>query len=211
MIKAILFDFDGTVMDTADAIIRSWQHTYKVIDGLEKDPEHIRKSFGEVMEVTMKREFPNTPFDEAIQIYRNYQKEIFADAIKPFPGMKETIKTLYERGIRMAIVTSRTKRSLMDGLRVNGMMEYFPVSVTCDDTDEHKPSPAPAQIAMKQLGVEPSECILIGDSYYDFGCAHSAGVKAALVSWSDNLGEEDMERLKIEYFIREAEDILDLC
>lgn len=211
MIKAILFDFDGTVMDTTNVIIQSWQHTYLTIDGKEKDPEAIKKTFGEVLEDSMKREFPNTPYEECLNIYRSYQKNIFAGAITTFPGMKEVIEKLHERGIKMAMVTSRTRRSLIAGLDANGMLEYFPVLVTCDDTDAHKPSPVPAQIAMDELGVKPEECLLIGDSKYDIGCAHNAGVKAVLVSWTVSLSEEDIKEAAPEYIVTDAEQILELC
>lgn len=211
MIKAVLFDFDGTVMNTRDIIIGSWQHVFMTIEGREHPVEEIEKTFGEVLVDSMARVFPDRDPMECVKIYRQWQTDRIKEAVKPFDGMKELVLALYERKIKMAVVTSRTRISLVDALEANDMLEYFDVLVSCDDTTSHKPDPEPANIAMEKLGVSPDECIMIGDSAFDIGCAHNAGIKAVLVSWSVSIDEEGIKKAAPEYIIDRAEELLELC
>ena len=83
-IDTVLFDFDGTVMNTNNVILMSWQHTFKTLENRQEDREKLIQTFGEPLEETMKRFFPDVPTDEAIDIYRSFHRDKFRRVNKSF-------------------------------------------------------------------------------------------------------------------------------
>ena len=208
---SILFDFDGTLANTNGLVMGSWKHAFRVLRNIEQSEDVIKKTFGEPLGVSMQKFFPEVPVEEAIEIYRSHQKDIFEEMIEPFPGMVELIKGLKARGYKVAITTSRLGNSTMVGLRKFGLNDVFDVIVTANDTTKHKPDPEPVLITLEKLGAKPEEALMIGDSMFDIKCAHNAGVKAVLVGWAEAVSEEDLNGPdRPDYFIETAEDLFDL-
>ncbi len=210
-INTILFDFDGTVMNTNDIILNSWQHTFKTITGKEGDIQLIQSSFGDTLEKSIRDFFPDYSLEEAMDIYRSYQIDKFADSISPFPGMIELVKELKSLGYKVAVVTSRLRTTTMEGLKKYGLDKMFDAIVTMDDCTKHKPDPEPALIAMSKLSSKPEETMMIGDSKFDIGCANNAGVTSVLVGWAVAIFDKDKEGIfKPDYTIEKAEDVLEI-
>ncbi len=210
-VNTVLFDFDGTIMDTNEVIIRSWQHTFKTVEGKERPKEHIIETFGEPLYVTMEKLLPQIPLEEGVSIYRGYHYSNFKDLIEVFPGVIEVIKELKNRDYKVAIVTSRLRKTTCMGLEKYDMEKYFDSIITCDDTDKHKPDPEPINIALERLKSSPNEAIMVGDSMFDILCAKNAGVKSAFVGWSlaaSSLKPE--EKKEIDYFLESAWDIFNI-
>lgn len=185
-INTILFDFDGTMMDTNDVILQSWQHTFQKLTGKTADEKQLIATFGEPLVMTMKSFFGGD--DEQVmrnvEIYRSFQKEHFTDLVNLFPGILELVKQLKSREYKLAIVTSRLKRTTLEGVKKFGLDNYFDHIVTAEDTPVHKPDPKPIFIALDQLRAKPEESLMVGDTWMDMVCAKNAGAKSALVSWS---------------------------
>jgi len=210
-INTVLFDFDGTIMDTNSVIMQSWQHTFRTVEGKERPEEDIIGTFGEPLYVTMEKLLPQISVEEGAEIYRSFHHDNFIDLIDIFPGILELLEGLKARGYKTGIVTSRLRHTTEIGLNKYDMEQYFDVIVTCDDTDKHKPDPEPVNIALERLGSKPEEAIMVGDSMFDILCAKNAGVKAALVSWALAVSEEDKNGENApNYIIEKAEDLLDL-
>lgn len=210
-INTILFDFDGTVMNTNDIILNSWQHTFKTITGKEGDIQLIQSSFGDTLEKSIRDFFPDYSLEEAMDIYRSYQIDKFADSISPFPGMIELVKELKSLGYKVAVVTSRLRPTTMEGLKKYGLDKILDAIVTMDDCTKHKPDPEPALIAMNKLSSKPEETMMIGDSKFDIGCANNAGVTSVLVGWAVAIFDKDKEGIfKPDYTIEKAEDVLEI-
>ena len=210
-IRAVLFDFDGTVANTNRLVLDSWQHTYRTLTGREADEAVIKATFGEPLPVSMEKAFPDTPTDEAIAVYRDHQKDIYEEMIEAFEGMPELMKALKEKGYLVAIVTSRMRNSTLIGLRKFGVMEDIDCIVTCEDTDKHKPDPEPVLIALERLSVSAEEALMVGDSMFDIKCARNAGVKSVLVEWAEAATEEDRNGPDApEYIIGRAEDLFEI-
>ena len=208
---SILFDFDGTLANTNGLVMGSWKHAFRVLRNIEQSEDVIKKTFGEPLGVSMQKFFPEVPVEEAIEIYRSHQKDIFEELIEPFPGMVELIKGLKARSYKVAITTSRLGNSTMVGLRKFGLDDVFDVIVTANDTTKHKPDPEPVLITLEKLGAKSEEALMIGDSMFDIKCAHNAGVKAVLVGWAEAVTEEDLNGPdRPDYFIETAEDLFDL-
>ena len=207
-INTVLFDFDGTIMDTNNVILKSWQHTFRTFEGKERTEEEIIGTFGEPLHLTMEKVLPDVPLEESVAVYREYNYANFLELIDLFPGILELVKELKARGYKTGIVTSRLKNTTGIGLRKYDMEKYFDVIVTCDDTDKHKPHPEPVNIALERLSSKPEEAIMIGDSMFDILCAKNAGVKAALVSWTIAVGEEEKTGENApDYILENAEDL----
>jgi len=197
-IDTILFDFDGTLMDTNDVIIKSWDHTFRSLGKKEKEHEELMKTFGEPLEITLAQFFPDVPVEESIEIYRGYQRDNFLQLIDLFPGIMEMLQILKMKKYKMALVTSRLKATTISGVEKFGLGEYFDVIITADDTSKHKPDPEPILITLGKLDSKPENAIMLGDTLFDIRCARNAEVKSVLVSWSaalrgmtkESLGED---------------------
>lgn len=210
-IDTILFDFDGTVMDTNDVIINSWQHTFRTLEGREEEVSKIVKTFGEPLEITMQTLFPQVPTEEAIGIYRSYHHDNFGEMINVFPGMRELLQELKKRGYKMGLVTSRLKKTTLQGLEKYRLDSYFDVVVTAEDTHKHKPDPEPVLIALEKLGSVPEKSLMLGDTMFDILCARNAGVSSVLAGWGIALTEEEKNGPDgPDYRIERAEDLLDI-
>lgn len=192
MIKVVLFDFDGTLVNTNDVIIASWQHTYRHYRGREEDVKKITACFGEPLLITMAREFPEVPPEESAEVYRVFQQENADSMVKIFPGIMEMLAQLKEAGYRMGIVTSRKRESAHRYVNMFGMAEYFETLVTCDDTTAHKPDPTPIFLCLERMGLKPEEAIMVGDSPFDIKCANNAGVKSVMVDWRATCDETSL-------------------
>ena len=183
MINTVLFDFDGTLVNTNDVIIASWQHTYMYYLGREESLEKITACFGEPLLLTMEREFPEVDPRESAEVYRNFQKENADELVKIFPGIKELLESLKTDGFRMGVVIYRTRESAQRYMDMFGIGDYFEEMVSCDDTDIHKPNPEPILLCLKKMGITAEEALMVGDSPFDIKCANNAGVKSVLVGW----------------------------
>jgi len=210
-INTVLFDFDGTVMDTNEVIIASWQHTFMTIEGKERSVGEILETMGEPLGVTMSKMFPDHDVDEAVEIYRDYHRDSFGERIKLFPGMKELLASLKGKGYKLGIVTSRLTGTTMEGLEKYEIREYFDAVVTCDDCARHKPDPEPVNMALKKLGSKPEESVMVGDTAFDILCAKNAGVKSVLVGWALAVKEEERTgENNPDYIIENPEDLLEI-
>lgn len=207
-ISTILFDFDGTVMDTNNVILQSWQHTFRTVEGKERPEEEIIKTFGEPLFITMGRVLPQIGVEEGASIYREFHYENFQELINVFPGIIETLQSLKEKGYKLGLVTSRLFRTTKLGLEKYDMEKYFDAIVTFEDTDKYKPNPEPVIMALERLGSKAEEAIMLGDSMFDILCARNAGVKAALVGWALAVSEDEKKGPDApDYIIDKAEDI----
>jgi len=183
-ITTILFDYDGTLMDTDEIIISAWQYTYKKMTGGELAKETILRDFGEALRDTMSKYFSGEDLEEAIELHRVFQTETYLEKIRMFPGTLELVRTLKERGYKVAVVTSRRQPTTIMGLEKFGLMDTFGCIVTADDTVKHKPDPDPVLFALDKLNSRPEETIMVGDTVMDMGCGKAAGVHTVLATWA---------------------------
>lgn len=207
----ILFDFDGTVMDTNHVIIQSWQHTFRTLRNQEQDVEKIIRTFGEPLETTVKHLFPDVPVQDVVEIYRNYHRDNFGELIDVFPGIRELLQELKARDYKTGLVTSRLRQTTMQGLEKYELASYFDVIITADDTSKHKPDPEPINIALERLKSAPEQSMMLGDTMFDIRCAKNAGVDSVLVGWALAVSDEDKNGSDApNYMIEKAEDLLEL-
>ncbi len=179
--KHIVFDVDGTLVDTESAIVYSLQETLLAVTGKEIPLVELTFALGITGEDALKRlEIDDIP--AAMEIWvKNLRK--YTDMVVVFQGITELLDQLSKQGYELGIITSRTKDEFGDDLERAGVLELFTTIVCADDTTEHKPTPAPLFKYMELTGADCSQILYIGDSEYDSGCAEGAGVDFALAGW----------------------------
>ena len=214
MIDTVIFDFDGTIMDTNDVIIGSWQHVYRTLRGEEGDLEYILSTFGEPLEYSMEKSFPEVSVEESVKIYRDWHRERFVDMIKLFPGITEMLQEVKARGYKTAIASSRLRFTLNQGLEKYDLGQYFDTVVAVEDAENGKPAPDIVLNTLERLDSKPETSIMVGDSRLDILCAHNAGVPCVLVGWSATLAGKTKEDFAPgeapDFMIHKPADLLDI-
>ncbi|MCI8284698.1 MAG: HAD-IA family hydrolase [Firmicutes bacterium] len=210
-IKAVLFDFDGTIMDTNNIILKSWHHAFKEIAGKEVEEAALLATFGEPLELTIRNFFggDDETVRKNISIYRSFHDDNFEREINLFPGVYDMLYNLKKANFKLALVTSRLGRTTYIGTEKFGIKEAFDIIVTADDCSKHKPDPEPINIALRRLGVSAENAVMIGDTRLDMGCARNAGVTAVLVGWSMALAGGENPDAEYDYILKKPDDILD--
>lgn len=181
MISGILFDVDGTLLDSNDAHANSWLDTFKEF-GIDVEHETIRKKIGmgsdNLLPALLGIE-KDTPQGEALSKRRG---EIFLEKymplLKPFPRTRELVMTLKKMGFKLVVATSASKQDLKGLLKQAKVDDLFDEKTNSDDVENSKPDPDIILAAMKKIGVEPHQAIMIGDTPYDIAAAAKAHVKS---------------------------------
>ena len=212
MKKYIIFDFDGTIINTNEVIIASWQATFEKFLGYRESTEVIKSTFGETLKFTAQQRFPEIPEDDVINYYRDYQLAHCDELVFIFDGIEEMLKELKKGGYKTAIATSRTKEGTLKYLNQFGIKDYFDVLVTMDDVVNHKPNPETCLVALEKLGGKPEEAVMLGDTRFDIGCANNAGVDSILVGWGEVTTAEKLEEIGYEptYCIDTPEELFEI-
>ena len=209
-IRAVLYDFDGTLADSTDLIMRCYRHTMRTHLGQAPPDADWLSGFGMTLETQLRRFARDEAEAEAmLDTYRTYQNTIHDDLLRPFPGAAETVAELDRRGYRLAIVTSKHRRSAMRGMELCGIVSHFDVIVTPEDVAEPKPHPEPVLLALQKLGVAPEEALFVGDSPHDIAAGRAAGTRTAAALWGP-FGREALEKAGPDAFLSAQEDVLGL-
>jgi len=183
-IRAVLYDFDGTLADSTDLIMRCYRHTMRTHLGQAPPDEEWLSGFGMTLETQLRRFARDEAMAAAmLDTYRDYQNTIHDELLRPFPDAAETVAELDRRGYRLAIVTSKHRRSAMRGMELCGIVSHFDAIVTPEDVSEPKPHPEPVLCALRRLGVRPDEALFVGDSPHDIAAGQAAGTRTAGALW----------------------------
>lgn len=204
MIKCVVFDVDGTLIDTGDAIIASLQKVLLEELGKEYPGEELYFSFGIPGEVTLKK-FGINDVEGPLGKWIRYLDEL-SGSIRIFEGIDCCLKKLKADNIKAGIVTSKTREEFVSNFIPMGLADYFDYVVCADDTDRHKPHPEPLLKLLELSGNKPEEIVYIGDTKYDKECAKGAGVKFGLALW----GAKSPEGIEPTYLLSSPEDILEI-
>ena len=182
MINTIIFDFDGTLVDTNELILNSFKHISEVYHK-DYDEDYILSSFGEPLKNAIQRDYNEHNIDEVLLTYKNYQEERFKEQVTLYDMVLETLQILQEKKFKLGIATSRLKKSTQDALKLFDIEHFFKCVITVDDVANPKPHKEPLEKAMSLLGSNREETIYVGDTEFDVVCAQNAGVTPALVGW----------------------------
>ena len=211
MIQAILFDFDGTLANTIDLIIATFEHTCKTVLGSVPEREKIVNTFGlPLPEAMFKLSGRVDLVEEMRNVYREYNDRHHDEMIRPIDGITETLAALKSRGIKIAVVTSKKPRMLHRGIACLGLAQYIDAVIALGDTKESKPHAEPMLAACAKLGVRPQECLCVGDSPFDLQSGRNAGAKTVAVRYTAFAWEKILQEGRPDYAIDRPEDLLEL-
>ena len=178
MIKGVLFDFDGTLANTIDLIVATFEHTCDTALGFKPARQRIVDTIGlplgDALEL-LSGIHEEERILELRQIYGAFNAANHDIMIKPIPGVTELLPKLKERGIKLAVVTSKKAYMLERGMQCLGMLPYIDTTVSVLDTERGKPAPDPMLLACERLGLAPRECLCVGDSPFDLQSGNAAG------------------------------------
>jgi pyrophosphatase PpaX len=208
-LRAILFDLDGTLIDTNELIIRSHQHTFRVHLGREVPAEEITPHFGRGL-VPIMELFGGKEKAEAMRrTYVEFNWARHDELARPFTGVSEALAELRGLGLRLAIVTGKRREIGQRGLDLFHLREFFDAAVFFDDVEESKPHPAGVLRALELLGEPAERAVMVGDSPLDVECAAAAGVRTIGVRWSA-VGEAALLAAKPDYMIGSMSALVEL-
>jgi pyrophosphatase PpaX len=189
---AVLFDLDGTVIDSGAIILASMRHAAKQVLGEEPPDELLMAAVGGPgLEAQMHALAPDR-VEELVTVYRAHNEPLH-DELVCCAGIDDLLVRLKDEGHRLGIVTAKRRATVDLAFNVLPLRHLFETVVGGDETKSHKPDPGPLLLAAERLSVQPSECAYVGDSPFDIRAAKAAGMFAVAVTWG---GIHD--RLKLE-------------
>jgi len=181
--KAIIFDFDGTLANTLPICDVAFQHVFKTFDHRDLSSEEIRAMFGPSETGIIKENLLHTDKELAIELYYEMYEKRHNAFVEPSREIDGLIRYLQGEGLKLGIVTGKAKRSLDISLKALQMENMFDVIVTGDDVRKPKPHPEGIHKALSQLAVENKDAMFIGDSDADIHAGIQANVFTAGVQW----------------------------
>lgn len=209
MIKAILFDFDGTLVDTNPLIIRSFTETFKVLfPEREFTQQELQDCIGPTLEETGRKYYPTNP-NHLVEIYRRICWQYHDEMIEVYPGVEEMLKALKMMDLKLVIVTSKKRDMLLRGLEVTKLQNYFDWIVAVDDVTHPKPHQEPIERVLNYYGFQPDACLMVGDNSHDINSAKAAGVKSIAVGWALK-GVNYLKSFDPDYIIEDGTKLLEI-
>ena len=187
-VKAILFDFDGTIADTAPGIVITMKETFRRMDLPIPSDEAVRQTIGLLLKDGIQKLGSLSDEDAArgLKVYRDIYPEYELPNISIFPGVADTLARLSDLGIRKAVCTSRGKGSLDIILSQNGLSDCFETCITESDHLTPKPAPDMALALMQRMGLSPDETLVVGDTTFDILMGSRAGCRTAAVTYGNH-------------------------
>lgn len=209
----VLFDLDGTLIDSGPMIMASARHASRVVLGVELDgelDELVRSHIGGPGLVAMMETIDATRVDELVDAYRE-ENERLHDELEAFDGVLAVLPRLRAAGRRLGIVTAKRRATVELALaRFPALRDAADVLVTSDDTERHKPDPAPLRHALELLEASPGDAAYVGDSPFDVQAAKAAGTFAVSVTWGGIHAAERLAQEEPDALVAEPEELLDV-
>jgi pyrophosphatase PpaX len=203
----VLFDLDGTVIDSGAIILASMRHAAKEVLGAEPSDELLMAAVGGPgLEAQMHALAPDR-VEELVIVYRAHNEPLHEDLLF-CAGVDDVLIRLKEDGHRLGIVTAKRRATVDLAFAVLPLRDLFETVVGGDETERHKPDPQPLLIAAERLGVDPSECAYVGDSPFDIRAAKAAGMLAVAVTWGGIHDRAKLEAEAPDAIVDRAEELL---
>lgn len=207
---AILFDLDGTLVDSVEDIALAVNHVRQRLDMPALPLPTVKSYVGDGVRLLFQRALDTRDeslITQAVEWWRPYYLEHCLANTRPYPGIMSLLDSLKHQNIPMAVVSNKNQGAclaVLDGLK---MTSFFKIVVGGDSTSERKPDAAPFQLALQSLGVPASESLMVGDSLNDILGARNLGMKSVGVAW----GLSPLDEMKqADFLVHRADEILSL-
>jgi pyrophosphatase PpaX len=192
----VLFDLDGTLIDSGAIILASFRHATQTVLRREIPDAELAALVGGSNIHDQMRSIDAGQVDELVRVYREHNEPLH-DELEAFEGIEHVLVELKREGRRLGIVTAKRRKTVELAFAVLPLEHHFDVVVTSDMTERHKPDPEPVLTALERLGAGPAEAAFVGDSPFDVASGKAAGVFTVAVAWGnihpiENLAEADV-------------------
>jgi pyrophosphatase PpaX len=192
--ETVLFDLDGTLIDSGDLILASFRHATETVLGRTFPDDVLMANVGGHGIHAQMLLFDQERADELVRVYREHNMGVYHD-VRAFAGIEELLSRLQQEGRALGVVTVKSRPTVDVTFQVLPLRRFFLTVVTGDDTERHKPEPDPLLLALERLGAPASSAVYVGDSPFDIRAAKAAGMAAVGVTWG---GIHSRERLEAE-------------
>jgi pyrophosphatase PpaX len=203
----VLFDLDGTLVDSGGMILASYRHATRTV--LEREiPDEVLAGFiggGSIRDHMHALDADRA--DELVRVYREHNEPLH-DELEAFPGVEELLESLSAEGRRLGVVTAKRRRTAELAFAVLPIERYFEVVVTTESTERHKPHPDPVLQALAELGASKEEAAFVGDSPWDAEAGKAAGVFTVAVSWGKIHREESLLEAGADVLVHTPKELL---
>lgn len=184
-IKAAIFDWDGTVVDSVEHITDCLQHASTTIGFPALTRETYRDIIGLGLVEALRRLYPEITPTQMSEMREAYSTRFMATSAahqRIFPGMLDVLQNLHESGHHCAVATGKSRRGLNLALQASQLASWFHVT-RCADETRSKPDPAMLLEILEHLQLDPADAVMIGDTTYDLQMARTIGMPSIGVSW----------------------------
>lgn len=204
----VLFDLDGTVVDSGGIILASMRHATREVLGRDfGDAELMQAVGGPGLEAQM-AVFAPERVDELVQVYRAHNEPLHEE-LEACAGMEDVLVRLHAEGRRLGVVTAKRRSTVELAFAQVPVAHLFETVVGGDETEKHKPDPEPLLLAAKRMNAEPAKTAYVGDSPFDIRAAKAAGMHAVAVTWGRIHDRERLEREEPDAIVDTAKELLE--
>ena len=205
----VLFDLDGTVVDSGAIILASMRHAMREVLGSEHSDHELMEAVGGPGLEAQMAAFAPDRIDELVSVYRAHNEPLH-DELVACTGMEEVLVRLHAEGRRLGIVTAKRRSTVELAFANVPLAHLFETVVGGDETARHKPDPEPLLLAAQRMGADPAQTAYVGDSPFDVGAAKAAGMFAIAVTWGGIHDRARLEPVEPDAIVDTPEELLDL-
>lgn len=204
----VLFDLDGTLIDSVRLILDSYHHTLAAHGLPPRSDEEWLEGVGTPLTAQFGA-FQDAAgiLDALIATYREYNLKHHDRMVTVYPGVADVVRELKQDGIATGLVTSKNRSGALRGLALAQLESLMDVLVCADEVENPKPHPEPVEKAVRLLGADPATTVYVGDSIHDMRSGRAAGVRTAAVLWGP-FGREHLEGARPDYWLEKPEELL---
>lgn len=203
----VLFDLDGTVIDSGAIILASMRHAAREVLGEEPSDELLMAAVGGPGLETQMHALAPDRVEELVRVYRAHNEPLHEELVC-CPGIDDVLVRLKDEGRRLGIVTAKRRATVELAFNVLPLEHLFDTVVGGDETARHKPDPEPLLLAAERLDVDPKECAYVGDSPFDIRAAKAADMHAIAVTWGGIHNRAKLEAEEPDAIVDSAEELL---
>jgi pyrophosphatase PpaX len=205
----VLFDLDGTLVDSGPMILASFRHATRAVLGYDIPDERLLAGVGGTTLREQMDALEPTRAEELVDAYRAHNAALHDD-LAFFPGMQDVVERLQAEGRRLGIVSAKRRQTIDLAFKRLPGRHLFGAIVGSDELERGKPHPDGILLALEQLGGRPEDAAYVGDSPYDIGAARAAGVHAVAVAWGGIHPPEVLEAAGPDAMVYDAGELLAL-
>lgn len=208
MFKYVFFDFDGTLIDTNEIIVKCLNFVSSKYNGRELSDSELTNILGKPLEIQMK-EICEAQYEKLTLDYKSMYRSLRDDMTTEFSGITDMLKELRENGVKVAIISNKGSSGINHGIEKFSLSDYIDYVVSSEDVVEKKPHPEGIYKSMAYLGLseeDKKDIVFVGDSIHDIECGKNAGLKTILVGWTI-MDRDVLLKAEPDYVVEDSEEL----